>query len=130
MTRGRYCEGKCEAPCMRISQVVFSISYMKSHQSTGYIERHHLRRTMNELSPLKLTDAQNGYLSGILDGEGYIGLCKSSKNRYLLRVVITSTCNELVSWIHTTTKLGKVTFRDLSHRQRQNVYEWKAFGAE
>jgi hypothetical protein len=78
---------------------------------------------------LHLTDAQSGYLAGIIDGEGYIGLLKTKATRYLLRVTVTSTSRELVDWLQTTTALGKVVFRDLSHRRRQNNYEWKVFGA-
>ena len=77
-----------------------------------------------------LTVAQNAYLGGIIDGEGYIGICKTTETSYLLRVVVTTTSRELVDWIQTTTGLGKIKERDLSSRNRQNIFEWKVFGRQ
>jgi hypothetical protein len=85
---------------------------------------------MRELLRPQLTETQVGYLAGIIDGEGYIGLPKSSGKAYLLRVVVTSGCAELVNWILTTTGLGKIKSYDLSHRRRQTSYQWRVFGAE
>lgn len=75
-----------------------------------------------------LTDSQIGYLAGIIDGEGYIGMCQTKPNRYLLRVVVTSTSEDLANWIKSTTGLGKINHRKMAHRQRQDVFEWRVFG--
>ncbi len=77
-----------------------------------------------------LSESQIGYLAGIIDGEGYIGICQTKPNRYLLRVVVTSTSEVLANWIKSTTGLGKINHREMAHRQRQNVFEWRVFGKD
>lgn len=85
---------------------------------------------MSEPVRPQLKQAQAAYLAGIIDGEGYIGLCKSSGKSFGLRVVVTSGCEEMVNWIKETTGFGKVSRYELGHRQRQNSYQWRVFGEE
>jgi hypothetical protein len=96
----------------------------------GQFARLNLNTNTNEVGSPHLTNAQAGYLAGIIDGEGYIGLCKSSGKSFALRLVVTSGCEELVNWIQAATGIGKVVQQDLEHRRRQTSYQWRVFGSE
>ncbi len=92
-----------------------------------------LRKSVNEGVRLRLASKETGYLAGLLDADGYIGLCKAGRlgrTQYGLRVVITSACQELVCWIQATTGLGKVSHFTRSHQGRKDSHQWRVFGAE
>jgi predicted DNA-binding protein YlxM (UPF0122 family) len=85
-----------------------------------------------------LTDYEIGYIVGIIEGEGYLGIIKENniKKRYRLIVSIANRdiriinkINELIGLeysIHTFKKLGKI--KDIHNKNYQNwgeIFEWK-----
>ena len=65
------------------------------------------------------------YLAGIIDGEGYIGLCLAKDKRFKKKpnlrpvVTISNTNLELLNWINNTFKYGSFSF-SLREDSRQN----------
>lgn len=92
---------------------------------------------LEEVAPTRarlkeLTEAEKGYIAGIIDGEGCIDITTAGE-RYNLRVVIKTTSEPLAHWLIEATGLGaKLQERqdkriNARGKSRQKNYEWRVF---
>ena len=72
-----------------------------------------------------MTETDKAYLAGIIDGEGTIGINKSSR-WYQFRIMVYNDNVELMDWIQLRCG-GKISSRD-RHGRGVLSYEWKLYG--
>ena len=73
-----------------------------------------------------MNQSQKGYVAGIIDGEGYIGIQDNGRQ---IRIVVTSTCEELLSKLATITGLGYYArCSPRKDRSRVPAWQWFCFG--
>jgi len=61
------------------------------------------------LSEMKLTNLEIGYIAGIIDGEGTIGLCYNKTEDIIDgHILVSNTSTELMNWLKTTLKIGRI----------------------
>lgn len=78
----------------------------------------------------KLNDLEIGYLAGLIDGEGTIGLVctkRNGENNYNPQVNITNTNLTLLDWCLATTGIGIISIHNiyLSNSKRKDCYYWR-----
>ncbi len=65
------------------------------------------------------------YLAGIIDGEGTIGICRTSRGKYRAPYIsVSSTTVELIEWLHQF--LGGTVCRHKPYKkQHSHAYSWR-----
>lgn len=73
-----------------------------------------------------MTPEECAYIAGIIDGEGSIMLCKFHKNQHPSPCIsIASTTLELLTWVHSTTKLGTIkSKKNYNTSKHKNSYTY------
>jgi hypothetical protein len=70
------------------------------------------------------------YMAGILDGEGWIGLCKINPNAkrknpyYYIRIEVSNTHEALLYWLQETTGVGFVKSREQHGLGKRQMFVW------
>jgi len=80
-----------------------------------------------------MTSTELAYIAGLIDGEGTIGFGHKKKEdiaTYALRLRVGMSDENAIRWLQRTSGFGKITFRDLSHRRRQNHWVWSVFSKQ
>ena len=72
----------------------------------------------------ELTEAELGYLAGLLDGEGCINITKDGPRYYKLQVTFSQTNEALLSHWQQRTGIGKVYLKPVRGRNRSDCWEW------
>ena len=76
-----------------------------------------------------LTEAEKGYLAGIIDGEGCIRLARKKKkkiNVYVACVIVTNTNLELLQFLKDTTAIGIIYKYEKAGKQNWNpCHRWQ-----
>ncbi len=79
----------------------------------------------------ELTDAQKGYIAGIIDGEGCLIIRHQNNQRsYYAVLQVCNTDINMISWLIETTGVGLIA--PFKHKQpnRKNGYKWTVFKKE
>jgi hypothetical protein len=94
-------------------------------------ERLHLtptRQTFHNLTSITghLTDAERGYISGMLDGEGSIQFLRERQTRYRILVTISNNHRGVINWLKEKIPEGSISYRNhVGSLSDSTIYEWK-----
>ena len=80
-----------------------------------------------------LLETEKAYIAGLVDGEGSIGLftCNtkgSSTPTYYLQISITNTNKEVLFWVASKIKYGKVGVKPRNNKKWKIAYNWRVNG--
>jgi hypothetical protein len=77
---------------------------------------------------IELSEAEKGYVAGIIDGEGYIGCVIATFGQVSMRVEVGSTSIELVNWLYNKFG-GKICARKKKRASHhKDAYVWYMCG--
>jgi len=81
------------------------------------------------LGPLVLSDAERGYIAGIIDGEGCVGFTWGNAAKAQLRVTVTNTSYPLVEWLKRKIG-GHVCRKKKTHEKWKTSWQWTVTSAQ
>lgn len=81
------------------------------------------------LGPLSLSDAEKGYIAGIIDGEGCVGFTWGDAAKAQIRVTVANTNTQLIEWLKQ--KIGGHVFRKKKiHAKWKTGWQWTVTSAQ
>jgi hypothetical protein len=73
---------------------------------------------------MKLTEAEKGYLAGLIDGEGCINIAKNQGRYYVLQVITAQTNEYLLDYWHKKTGIGSLHLMKRSKSGENDSAKW------